>query len=204
MLKGLSVFILILVLLPNLSSVVYAIDGPDSVPVVAQTTEQQSRFLSAEAQRVIKDEFTAVKADLEAYQNENFQALDNEMRAVMATSQKQVVLGTLGAMFLGGGLIALIMFYIAKKYSYEKFLEGQLSNKNFEQGFATQDSELNNMYQDDGVQQMQQQDWGYPDANPTIGQDQGQTFASNNSEFSNWQGKAPHKDGWKWPGGNKK
>lgn len=192
-----SIFVLMLLVSP----IVIAVEGPGTAP--SETQEATSRFLSAEAQRLIKDEFETVKVDLKAYQDENFIALDGEMKAAMSRMQQQVVMGSLGAILLGGAIIALIMFNIAKKFSYEKFLEGQLGNQQFEQGFAKQDAELGALYQDDGVQQMQQEDWGYPNANPTIGQEQGQSFASNNSEFSNWQNQPPHSDGWQWDGGKR-
>jgi hypothetical protein len=200
------VLVLMLAVVPvALASHVPGHDATGVVPVANEVTQQAaSKFLSAEAQRLIKDEFAIVKADLETYQDENFIALDGEMRATMSRVQQQVILGSLGVMLLGGSIIAIIMFNIAKKYSYEKFLEDQLANPNFQQNFEQEGAELGNLYQDSGVQQMQQKDWGYPDQTATLSQDQGQSFASNNSEFSGWQQQPPHKEGWEWNGGGKK
>lgn len=166
---------------------------PASAPVDI-TQETQSRFLSAEAQRLIKDEMTNVRDELKGYQDENFIALDGEMRSVIGRAQKQLIIGALGAFLLGGGIVAIIMFNVARKYSYERVIEQQ-------EQFRMQQEE---MHQDPNVQAMQQEDWGnlQQAVNPTISQEYGQSFASNTSQFSGWQSDAPYKGGWQWNGGN--
>jgi hypothetical protein len=197
------IFVLMLGILPGVLATNH--ESPSSAPT-DPTQETTSRFLSAEAQRLIKDEFTGVREELKAYQDENFIALDGEMKSTISRAQQQLVMGSLGAILLGGAIIAIIMWNISKKYSYEKFLEQQLNDQTpgFAQGFHEEQQGLNQMYQDSGVQELQQQDWGMQEQpNPTISQDQGQSFASNTSQFSNWQQQAPHKDGWAWNGGNR-
>lgn len=194
MLKGFGGCIIILVLfaLP-----VIAVESPDQVPATNQAgLTQQSKFLSAEAQRLIKDEITAAREELMAYQDENFIALDGQMKTTIGRAQKQLIIGSLGAFLLGGAIVAIIMFNIARKYSYEKFVEQQ----------AAYEERKNEYYQDPNVQAMQQEDWGnlQEAMNPTLSQDYGQSFASNASQFSGWQKEAPYHGGWQWNGGNRK
>lgn len=154
------------------------------------SSEEVSRFLSADAQRLIRSEIGQVQEDLQAYQDENFLLLDQQMRAVITDAQKKLVLGVLGAMLVAGGFISWFMFYIARKYSYEQFLEAQLGTPG---GHA---------YQDEGVQQMQQPEWQGYEQQQTIGMEQGQAYASNTSSFNDWQVQSPYKGGWEWQGGN--
>jgi hypothetical protein len=156
-------------------------------PGHADPTEP-ARFLSAEAQRLIQTEFTTVKQDLKDYQDENFIALDGQMRAVITEAQQKLVIGGIGAVLLAGAIVAFFMFHLARKYSYETYLEGQLEHQQ------------NEAYADPSLQPMQQQQWEQQPAQ-TIGMDQGQAFVSNTSQFNNWQVQAPHQDGWEWQGG---
>ncbi|MBR9700911.1 hypothetical protein GOV11_03540 [Candidatus Woesearchaeota archaeon] len=180
MLQWLGAFIIMLLLVST------AIAAEEDI-----VNEAQSRFISAEAQRLIKSEFAELDKSLKAYQDENFIALDGEMRRVITDSVQKMVIGTLGAVLLAGAAIAILMFKLSRKYSYEKFLEKELQQQT-------------EMYQDQGLQQMQQQEFAQQQQPfNTIGMDQGQSFASDSSAFSNWQVQPPHQGGWQWQGGQK-
>lgn len=165
-----------------------AVEGPDGA--VNVQLDQSNRFLSAETSRIIKDEMAQVEESLKSYQDENFVALDGEMRKVMVDVQQRVILGSLGAMLLGGAIVAIIMFNLAKKYSYEKVLEQQAEHL----------QQQNDLYNDPHMQQLQNPDWGTQQYGNTVSSDFGQSFASNASQFSGWQQNAPYKGGWEWDG----
>ena len=163
-----------------------AADTPTGIP--SQNTQSEpARFLSAEAQRLIQNEFNQLETDLKAYQDENFIALDGQMKTTMTEIQQRLVIGGIGAILLAGSIIAFFMFHLARKYSYEKYLEGQLERQQ------------NEAYVDPSLQQMQQNQW-QQQPGVSIGNEQGQTFASNASAFNNWQVQSPYEGGWEWQG----
>lgn len=155
-----------------------------------EVQEAPSRFLSAEAQRLIKNEFKDIDQNLRNYQDENFLAMDMEIKNHITETQQKIVIGTLGAVFLAGSIVAMFMFHLARKYSYEKYLEGELKRE--KETYA---------HVDPNLQEFQQQEWPQP-SQDTISTDQGQVFASNSSVFSQHQVSPARPGGWEWQGDN--
>lgn len=153
-----------------------------SVPVIAdESTDIPSRYLSAEAQREIRNSFDEVSTDLKNYQDENFRLLDNEMRNVVRTAVQRMVIGVIGAIMIGGGLMALLIYRITKRYSLKDY-EDRIRQL------------------EESQQSVQQDTWVMPQEQTFSGQ-YGQSTASNASVFNNWQAQPPYQGGWEWQGG---
>lgn len=153
-----------------------------------EVTDAQSRFLSAEAQRLMQTEFDELETNVKNYQDENFRALDAEMRAVMTSAVQKLAIGVVGAMLLAGAGLMYLMIHINKKNQYQGLAEpSQAAHQQ--------------QYEQHPVQEMQSE-WQYPQQQTFSGQ-YGQQMAGNASKFNEWQVQTPNPQEGQWNyGGN--
>jgi hypothetical protein len=147
---------------------------------VTESVQQSNRFLSAEAQREIRTGLEKVQTDLKAYQDENFLALDREIKKYQYDLMQKVILGSLGAVLVGGALVAILMYRVTKKNSVQDF-----------------ESKVRVM--DQGQVQAQAPAWQMP-VQESMGTAYGQKFVGNHSAFNNWQAQSPYHGGWQYEG----
>ncbi len=185
MFNRMVVVLLILVALP----IVYADD------VFSQSQElspaEQSRYLSAEAQRLIRTEFDEMEQSLKNYQDDNFRALDGEMKKTLTENTQTLVVGSLGAFLLGGAIITLILYRVNKKHSIER-IDRQSEKADYENA----QPEVSQ-----GSFQQIQPEWDYQSDQHSWSQNYGQRQASDYSRYSTHQVQAPYSGGWEWNNG---
>lgn len=152
--------------------------------------QEANRFLAAEATKQIKAMGEELEKKLKTYQDENFMMLDQRMDKTMRESQQRLIVGSAGAILLGGALIGYFMFHLARKYSYERYLEDELERRDAlqVQGFQQPTEAL---------QQMQQPTWQQQQPFQSVAMDMGQSV-SNSSQFNNWQVQSPRQGGWEY------
>jgi len=162
---------------------------------VTEQISQSNRFLSAEAAK----QFTAMEAslltDLKAYQDENFGMLDARMIKSMQDTRWQVLLATIGAVFVSSGLVAYLMLRSMKNYSYETYLEKLI-------GKGAQNEQVPQNTQDQGLaglQNMQQPEWKPQEPNPTVSTQFGQSAASQMTQMNAWQMQPAYNGSWESP-----
>lgn len=164
---------------------VYAADAVD-----LQVAEA-NRYLAAETAKQIKTATTEMETSLKAYQDENFMLLDQRMDKTMREAQQRLILGVAGAVLLGGALMGYFMFHLARRYSYERYLEEELEKRDAMQPQGFQQPEAN-------MQQAQQPTWQPQQPFQSIGMEVGQASAANMSQFNNWQVQSTRPGGWEY------
>lgn len=172
----------------------------DAVPVTSTVTGQQAptapdqvsqanKFLAAETSRQIKAGQDTMLQELKNYQDENFLALDEQMRTVMSQMRLQVILAAIGSFLTAAAIVTIIIIRAMQRYSYEKFQEGLLAKSAVENAELTQG-------QWQGLEQMQQHEWHPQQSNPTVGMQYGQQFAAQQTQMNQWQMTAPYEGAW--------
>ena len=91
----------------------------------SQQVDVSNRLLSAAVIQQMEQQKTEMLVELKGYQDENFQALDTQMRALIANSRDKVFIGGVGAILIANSIVAIVMSYFWRKYSYQTYVEQQ-------------------------------------------------------------------------------
>ena len=158
-------------------------------PQPAASADQANRYLSAEVTRQIKAMQEAVIAEVNANNDGNFQAFDERTNQFMHDTQKNVLIGTIGATLVVSGAVAFIYLRIMKRYSYEDYL-ARIVDK--------QQKELDSS-KSQAMAQMQQAIWTPQQPAQTLAATFGQETASNMSQMNAWQAQPAYAGAWKSP-----
>jgi hypothetical protein len=183
-------FVLCVLVLVVSSSLVCAVDVSSSTEAMNIQMAESNRFLAAEVSKQIRAANDETVKALKEYQDENFMMLDERMSATMHEVQQRLIVGAAGAILLGGALIGFFMFHLARKYSYERYLEDELERRDVlpPQGYQ-QPTEA--------MQQVQQPTWQQQQPFQSVAMDMGQSV-SNMSQFNNWQVQPARQGGWEY------
>lgn len=152
--------------------------------------DQQNKFLAAEVTRQMKTSQDEIIKAVEAYNDENFQIFDARITTVVNDLRMKTVLGAIGASLVAMGLVAFLLIRTMKNYSYEKYLEKALDKYK---------SELESGKGGKGMQEMQQSQWDVQQPAPTIGNEYGQVFASQQTQMNTWQAQPTYQGAWQAP-----
>lgn len=192
--KQLVIFVLML----GVISPVMALHEVGHVEGQPATTTQEatSRFLSAEAQRVIKDEMAIVQGNMETYQDENFQIFDVRMQNLVNDMLMKFVLTSLGAFLIGGASVALLMQAGLKKFAVQRYAE--IAMEQVEQPVNPMEEQLGDFVAPE-LQVMQQPDWHPQPQDSSLGTELGQEEVSNLTQMNAWQAQPSHESGFKSP-----
>ena len=152
----------------------------------SQNLDQANRFLSAEVTRQLNTMKTEISTELKIHQDDNFRIFDQRMHELMDEVRWKIILGALGAFFLGAAVSTYVLQKNMRNYSYEKYLEKQL-----QQGtFASPDRSM------DATQQAQ---WQPQQPTNTIGMQFGQQAASEMTQMNQWQAQPAYDGAWQSP-----
>ena len=183
MLRYLSIFVLMLVVcIPFVVAEPSTIGGGEPSSGVSSTAEQ-NRYLTAEAKKelaTMKDELLVA---LQENQDLNFGTLDSRMVQLMADIRIKIILAGIGAVIAAQSLFVYLLLRSFKSYSYETYLEKILGEKLGQTQSVSQTQDL----QQQGLDQMQEQQWYPQEVQPTISTEYGQVAASDMSYMNEWQ-----------------
>lgn len=151
-----------------------------------QNLDQANRFLSAEVTRQLNTMKTEISTELKTHQDDNFRIFDQRMHELMEQTKWKVILGALGAFFLGAAVSTYALQKTMRNYSYEKYLE-----KMVEKGtMASPDFSMNDT---------QQAQWQPQQPTNTLGMQYGQQAASEMTQMNQWQAQPAYDGAWQSP-----
>jgi hypothetical protein len=110
MVRVVTVGVILLILLP----MVFAAE---------QTVDTTSRLLTAQVIQQMEQQKQEMLVELKAYQDENFLALDGQMRQLMNDTKTKVFVGGIGVILVANAIVAIVMTYFWRKYSYQTYVE---------------------------------------------------------------------------------
>ena len=159
--------------------------------------DQANRYLSAENTKAIDKMKEDIIANITAYDDSNFQLFDNRMQVLMMDTKIKLIVGSLGVILLANGVVALVMIWVTRNFSYEAYL-----TKIAKQQQVKVDSVENaqKMQRDmKHINDMKQEAWETQVPMETLAMKFGEAEAANTSEMNAWQHQPAYRGAWRAP-----
>jgi hypothetical protein len=179
-----------------LSSVCAVAEGESITTVTTQQVDaavqsrvdDANRFLSAEVTRAIKKGQEETLAEVKRASDENFQILDVRMSQLMSDAQMRVIIGGIGAILVANALVAIVLSYVSRRYSFEYYQDKIIGQQ------QTEIADLKGRV--DGGGKFQQRSWTDQVPTKTVTDQIGVAAAGSVSAMNAWQHQAARQGAW--------
>lgn len=161
---------------------------------IGAQVDQANRYLSAENTKAIEKMKVDILAEMTKYNDENFRIFDTRMQNLMVDVKMRLIVGSLGVILLANGVVALVMIWVTRNYSYEAYL-----TKIAKQNQVRVDSPENAKKLERDMQQingMKQEAWQEQQPTPTMAMKYGEAEVANMSDMNRWQQQPAYQGAW--------
>jgi hypothetical protein len=195
MLRKIVIFWCLLMLVP-VSSFAEVQDSSLQNAIGAQV-DQANRYLSAENSKALEKMKEDILTDMKAYNDENFRIFDTRMQNLMLDVKLRLIVGSLGVILLANGVVALVMIWVTRNYSYEAYLMKVAKQKQVRVDSPENAQQLQkDMKQING---MKQEAWEQQVPHQTLAMKLGEVEVANTSDMNRWQHQPAYQGAWTPP-----
>lgn len=159
--------------------------------------DQANRYLSAENSKALEKMKSDMLTELKAYNDDNFRVLDTRMQNLMLDTKLRLIVGSLGVILLANGIVAIVMVWVTRNYSYEAYLMKIAKQKQVPIDAPENAKNLERDYKH--INEMREEAWHTQEPTQTLAMKYGETETGNMSDMNRWQHQPARDGSWTPP-----